>query len=156
VHGLGEKEKTRERVAGKPVPVAAHRASGCQAVIGATHMQFLAHRAVLQAALPLPATLGLSPEEDQVLDRRVDERGYLHLSTLEPYVYHMGNQVDDIAAQAGLLPGALPAGEKVVSAPLDLSHWPWGWRMLAWLARGSFLRGFFIKVYNRLFQIYSQ
>ncbi len=150
VHGLGEKEKTRERVTGKPIPVALHRASGCRAVVGATHMQFLARRAVLQAALPLPATLGLSPEEDQVLDRRVDERGFLHLSTLEPYVYHMGNQVDEIAAQAEILPA------KPLTVGQNISQWPLGWRVLARLARGGLLRGFFTKVYQRLFQIYSQ
>jgi len=161
VHGLGEKDKTRERVTGKPIPVAMQRASGCQAVIGATHMQFLARRALLQVAFPLPATLGLSPEEDQVLDRRVDEHGFLHLSTLEPYVYHMGNQVDEIAAQAGRLltkPLDLSQGIPPFLAPrtLEWEGWPMGWRMLAYLARTSFLRGFFTKMYNRLFQIYSQ
>lgn len=159
VHGLGEKEKTRVRVEGKPISVAVHHASGCRAVIGATHMQFLAPRAVLHLALPLPATLGLSPEEDQVLDRRLDERGFLHLSTLEPYVYHMGNQVDEIATQAGIPPLGVPygtGGREVASTPLDPAQWPVGWRILARLARGSFLHGFFIKLYNRLFQIYSQ
>jgi hypothetical protein len=155
VHGLGEKEKTRERVQGKPIPLALHLASGTQAVIGATHMQFLARRAVLQAALPLPATLGLSPEEDQVLDRRVDEQGFLHLSTLEPYVYHMGNQVDDIATQENVEIPLTPP-ENVNTEKLAIAQWPWGWRMLAKLARASFLRGFLIKLYNRLFQIYAQ
>jgi hypothetical protein len=152
VHGLGEKEKTRERVAGKPVTVAERRTTGCLAVIGATHMQFLARRAVLAQALPLPATLGLSPEEDQVLDRRVDEHGYLHLSTLEPYVYHMGNQVDEIAAKENITGSA---GKPAVQ-PANLDNWPTGWKIFASAARSKLLRGVFTRIYHRLFQIYSQ
>ncbi len=152
VRGLGDKDRTRERVTGKVVTAATHRPSGTRVVIGATHMQFLARRAVLQAALPLPATLGLSPEEDQVLDKRVDDNGFQHLSTPEPWVYHMGNQVDEIA-RAENIP---VVAARVQSAPLSLSNWPVGWRLLAGLARSPALRGFFTKLYNRLFQIYSQ
>jgi hypothetical protein len=153
VHGLGEKEKTRERVEGKPVSVAVQRSSGVRAVIGATHMQFFARRTVLQQALPLPATLGLSPEEDQVLDHRVDKAGFLHLSTLEPYVYHMGNQVDEIAQKENIqILSKSPAAQTVNST----QSWPAGWKVVAALARSRWLRGFFTKLYNRLFQIYSQ
>jgi hypothetical protein len=152
VCGLGDKPKTRERVTGKPIPVVTHCASGCQAVIGATHMQFLARREILQQALPLPATLGLSPEEDQVLDARVDEHGYLHLSTLEPFVYHMGNQIDEIAlAEAIPSPSGREQGEGLPPA-----GWSFGWRIFATLVRSPLLRGFFTRLYNRLFQIYSQ
>jgi hypothetical protein len=153
VRGLGNKDRTRERVEGKPVTAATHRPSGLQAVIGATHMQFMARRAVLQAAMPLPATLGLSPEEDQVLDKRVDDKGFLHLSTPEPFVYHMGNQVDEIAQRENI---RAEAPKALQAAPLSLAAWPAGWRLLASLARSSLLRGFFTKLYNRLFQIYSQ
>ena len=152
VRGLGDKAQTRVRVAGKPVRIAVRRADGIEAVVGATHMQFLARREVLQAALPLPATLGLSPEEDQVLDARVDEHGYLHLSTLEPYVYHMGNQLDEIAQRDGAgLSQIQPAKTGLAASQTGFSQ-----RLLAYLARKSPLKGFFMKLYNRLFQIYSQ
>jgi hypothetical protein len=153
VHGLGEREKTRERIEGKPVTMALQRASGVKAVIGATHMQFIARREVLQCALPLPATMGLSPEEDQVLDRRVDDHGFLHLSTMEPYVYHMGNQVDEIALKENI---QISTREKPVEVITPTQSWPVGWRIVAGLARSHWLRGFFTKLYNRLFQIYSQ
>jgi hypothetical protein len=153
VRGLGDKERTRERVTGKPVTAATHKPSGLKAVIGATHMQFLGRREVLQAALPLPATLGLSPEEDQVLDKRVDDQGFLHLSTPEPYVYHMGNQVDEIAERENI---HITVQLTAQTAPVDISTWPAGWRLMAKLAKSSPLRGFFMKTYNRLFQIYSQ
>ncbi len=153
VRGLGNKERTRERVEGKPVLAALHRTSGVRAVIGATHMQFLGPRAVLQQALPLPATLGLSPEEDQVLDKRVDDHGHLHLSTPEPYVYHMGNQVDEIALGAKIENSAVTAHQPVAASN---DRWPLKWRIIASLARSSLLRGFFTRLYNRLFQIYSQ
>jgi hypothetical protein len=153
VQGLGNQPKTRERVDGKLVQVLVNKSSGAQAVIGATHMQFLARRSVLQQALPLPATLGLSPEEDQALDARVDERGYLHLSTLEPYVYHMGNQVDEITRQAGIM-----KRQNSHSQP-DKQGLPdsrWDVRLLTWLARAPIFKGLFLRLYNRLFQIYSQ
>jgi hypothetical protein len=153
VRGLGNKDRTRERVEGKPVTAATHRPSGLQVVIGATHMQFMARRAILQAALPLPATFGLSPEEDQVLDKRVDDNGFLHLSTPEPFVYHMGNQVDEIAQRENI---RVTARQALQPVQVSLAAWPAGWRLLAGLARSSLLRGFFTKLYNRLFQIYSQ
>jgi hypothetical protein len=116
-------------------------------------MQFLGPRAVFQASLPLPATLGLSPEEDQVLDKRVDDLGYLHLSTPEPYVYHMGNQVDEIALAAKIETSAVLTPQP---AAASITGWPLGWRIVASLARSPLLRGFFTRLYNRLFQIYSQ
>jgi len=153
VLGLGNHPRTRERLAGKPVRLATRRSNGVQAVIGATHMQFLARKAVLAMTLPLPATLGMSPEEDQVLDKRVDDHGFLHLSTLAPYVYHMGNQVDETAIAAKIAIGQVTPP---TSGSPALEGWPVGWRFLAGLAQKSFLRGFFRKLYNRLFQIYSQ
>ena len=153
VLGLGNKPLTRERIEGRPLQVLVNRANGAQAVIGATHMQFLGRRSLLVQALPLPATLGLSPEEDQALDARVDERGYLHLSTLEPYVYHMGNQVDEIARRAAI---QKPRSAENKPARAILSEAGWGVRLLARLARSATFKGFFLKLYNRLFQIYSQ
>lgn len=153
VQGLGNQPKTRERVEGRPVQVLVNQADGCQAVIGATHMQFLARRAVLQQALPLPATLGLSPEEDQALDARIDEGGYLHLSTVDPLVYHMGNQVDEIARREGIAPKESAHSR---TAPAALPDDGWDVRLLARLARSAAFKGLFLRLYNRLFQIYSQ
>jgi hypothetical protein len=71
----------------------------------------------------------------------------------------MGNQVDEIATAEKVAPPPEDAAHHsgtMTSQQVDLSLWPLGWRVLARLARASFLRGFFIKLYNRLFQIYSQ
>jgi hypothetical protein len=62
-----------------------------QAILGASHMQFLIPRQVARQVAPLPASKGLFRAETISLDRKVDELGYLHLSILENYVFHMGN-----------------------------------------------------------------
>ena len=66
-----------------------------RAVLGASHMQFLAKRDVLRSVLPLPAARVLDPAEDREMDLRIDQQGYLHLSTVEAHVFHMGNAVDE-------------------------------------------------------------
>ena len=87
-----------------------------------------------------------------MLDRRVDERGFLHLSTLEPYVYHMGNQVDEIAQQEEIQIDLNSHTVRSQSRRNVTGRWL---AIVAWLARSRFLRGFFTKLYHRLFQIYS-
>jgi hypothetical protein len=59
-------------------------------------MQFIIPRDLARQVFPLPATRGLSGEEDRSLDQAIDRSGYLHLSTREAYVYHMGNTYDEI------------------------------------------------------------
>ncbi len=71
------------------------QASGIVAVMGGTHMQFLARLETIRQVLPLRATQALAPIETGQLDFRIDEAGFLHLSTLAPYVLHMGNVIDD-------------------------------------------------------------
>lgn len=73
-----------------------NRETGVQALLGGnSHQQFLARRAVLQEILPLPASRQLSRKEDTYQDVELDRRGYLHLTTTVPYLYHMGNVVDE-------------------------------------------------------------
>jgi GT2 family glycosyltransferase len=125
------------------------------AVLGATHMQFLARREVIAAVLPLPVSQGLSPAEDRELDMRVDRAGYLHLSTANAYVYHIGNRIDDItrAEAAGL-----PSIDSARPAALKRSWSPLKRRMVrasAGLLKVPFFRKLFLRVYNAMFNLYS-
>ena len=94
VHGLGFGEEVVEKHMGKALPAVRAIQNGTSAVLAAAHIQFMIPRDLARQILPLPAEWALSPEEDKVMDVSVDEAGYLHLSTLIPYVYHMGNTYD--------------------------------------------------------------
>ncbi len=80
--------------------------SGVQALLGASHMQFLARADALRRVLPLPAARGLDQAEDRLLDQRIDDLGLLHLATPVAYVFHIGNSIDEAAAaEIGQLSG---------------------------------------------------
>lgn len=78
-----------------PVCVAEEKASGIRAVVGGAHNQFLVRREVARQIVPLPSQYALSPIEDSAFNRRVDDLGFLQLSTLEPYTFHVGNRLDE-------------------------------------------------------------
>ena len=66
--------------------------------------------------LPLPSGLQLSREQDTYQDMRLDELGYLHLTTTVPYLYHMGNAVDpEIVPEVNKLRRMVPASAPVKS-----------------------------------------
>ncbi len=62
---------------------------------GNSHQQWLSRREIIRQVLPLPANLQLNRQEDTHQDRRLDELNYLHLTTTVPYLYHMGNTIDE-------------------------------------------------------------
>jgi hypothetical protein len=92
--GIGADEQLAQEFRNKTLPSLTYL-NGQTAVIGASHMQFLIPREIARQAVPLPATKGLLRTETMSLDFKIDELGYLHLSTLKPYVFHMGNTLSD-------------------------------------------------------------
>jgi hypothetical protein len=96
IQGVGLPDVQAEGLRHNPVTQVTDLETGRQAILGATHMQFIIPRELARQILPLPATRGLSGEEDRSLDGSIDRSGYLHLSTREAYVYHMGNTYDEI------------------------------------------------------------
>jgi glycosyltransferase involved in cell wall biosynthesis len=99
IKGIGLLAVQAETLRNTPVTQVTDRESRTKAILGATHMQFIIPRDLARQVLPLPATRGLSGEEDRYFDQAIDQAGYLHLSTPEPYVYHMGNFYDEITRQ---------------------------------------------------------
>jgi glycosyltransferase involved in cell wall biosynthesis len=89
--GIGADEALSQRFHDQSLPYLRNAQSGVQAILGASHMQFLIPKEVARQVAPLPANKGLLRAETIGLDRKVDELGYLHLSILENYVFHMGN-----------------------------------------------------------------
>jgi glycosyltransferase involved in cell wall biosynthesis len=137
------------------IAVAAEKNSGVQAVIGATHMQFLMPQKIARSILPLPSKLGLSRDEDFLLDKRVDEAGWMHLSTLKPYVYHMGNILDEKsrseAIEAGYVNVDLLLTEK------KTERWTrWQLRLMNSLGKYAFFKQLFRRIYNLLFKYHAQ
>jgi len=107
-------------------------------------MQFLIPRGLARQIVPLPSTQALLPQETQAIDRRIDEAGYLHLSTLQSHVLHMGN-IYQPALRAEL---GLAGTSRQTAAPKKKSR-------LAKLASAPFLRPFLRKIYKVLFEVFS-
>lgn len=135
----------------KPLPAVTHLESNLQAVIGASHMQFLIPRGVARQVVPLPATMGLRRAETMSLDFKIDALGYLHLSTTEAYVFHMGNTLSErLLAEVAQVTGAVPAPTRPEAKQAPP---PRGWRRLAMvLVQHPRFNRQFVRLYNFLFQ----
>jgi glycosyltransferase involved in cell wall biosynthesis len=128
--------------------------SGIQAVIGASHMQFLIPRSVARQVAPLPATRGLLRKETMSIDYKVDDLGYLHLSTMKPYVFHMGNTVNErLLAEVKALTGKAAApGSRQASRRISRLE-----RGLTALAKRPRFQKTFLRLYSLLFRVlYSE
>jgi hypothetical protein len=125
---------------------------GFQASLGASHMQFMIPAELARRIIPLPYRSGLSQEEDRQLDLRIDQQGKIHLSTLKPYVVHMGNGLDEwvkgLATDAGLKRGEW--AQKTGKGPIAGRTYG-----LGWLARHAGSRRWLVRLYNKLFQVLS-
>ena len=127
---------------------------GFQASLGASHMQFMIPAEFARRIIPLPYHSGLSQEEDRQLDLRIDQHGKLHLSTLKPYVVHMGNVLDvwviGLVSEAGV-------GMEQSTQPRPSVYLPCVTRTygLGWLARQPGSRRWLVRLYNKLFQVLS-
>lgn len=65
-----------------------------EAIGGANHFQFIGYKGVLQKALPEESQADLMWDMVQ-FDQRIDQLGYLRLSTTERFVRHLGNRGSD-------------------------------------------------------------
>ena len=162
--GINADEELAARFHAAPLPSVTNREKGIQAVLGASHMQFIIPRDVARQVTPLPATRGLLRKETMSLDYRTDELGYLHLSVFEPYVFHMGNTINEhllqeIAAlrgaqitektngQAAAVPQTAPGSRKPARNPSTAMRWA-----VALSKRPRFQR-LFLRLYDFLFRV---
>ena len=126
-----------------------------RAVLGASHMQFLVQSDILRKVLPLPSARGLDPEEDREMDLRIDRQGYLHLSTVDPFVFHMGNTIDE----------RLNEELAQLSIPAHFGTGKWDrpapdhgilYRILSSLAQHPRLRWRLAWLYRTLYEVFSE
>ena len=154
--GIGADSELAAPFYANPLPSILNRESRVRAVIGASHMQFLTTREVARQLVPLPATKGLLRAETMSLDYKMDALGYLHLSTLKPFVFHMGNTVNDHLRKE--LDSILKSASSIHAQRAKGSHLKTGpQRLVARLARNPRMNRLFLRFYNLLFQaLYSE
>jgi glycosyltransferase involved in cell wall biosynthesis len=101
--------------------------------IGAAHFEFLAHKSVLQSALPIKMDRPMGQVRE--LDKKLNQQGYLHLSTIRPLIQHMGNR--------------LPDGEKASDSAKQALN-----GRLNRLLDFPLIRRPLLYLYNKIFQLY--
>jgi glycosyltransferase involved in cell wall biosynthesis len=150
--GIGATPELAERFHQQPLPGIQHLPTETQAVLGASHMQFIIPRSIARQVIPLPATKALLRAETMSLDSKIDQLGFLHLSTRQPYVFHMGNTLNErLLAEFQQITGATPEIPKTDPNPqrqLSLAR-----RWLSRIARTPGGRRQLQRIYNLLFQV---
>jgi hypothetical protein len=151
--GVGLDPERLKIIKDTPSRLITNRENGVSAVVGATHMQFVCPRLVAQEIVPLPVSYGLGRLEDRNFNLKVDAAGYLHLSTLAAYVWHMGNVPDQKTIDEVQTMGLL----EMLSAPLQkpLKTGGWAIRVMKRVARFGVFRVMLYRLYNFLFKLYA-
>ncbi len=161
-HGVGMEFQDIEALKQKPVPVVEETRSGVRALIGQSHMQFILPRAVARRVRPLPASHALFREETKRLNAYIDQLGLVQLTSLEAYVYHMGNRLDETALdeiRRMNLDAILHRSPVEDSGPLQAQVPPskkHAMQFLGRLARIPVFKKTFRRLYNFLFEYYAQ
>jgi hypothetical protein len=93
--GVGLETENIEGLKQKPVQVVERTGTGVRAMIGQSHMQFVLPRSVARRIRSLPSSHALFREETKKINVYIDELGLVQLTSLEAYVYHMGNRLDE-------------------------------------------------------------
>jgi glycosyltransferase involved in cell wall biosynthesis len=117
--------------------------NGVHAYVGASHMQYLTSRQVIDQMTPQRFAHALHTEDDQYFDRAIEEAELLRLSVDRPYVHHIGNTLSEdwqVEAFEKLV------GEKTVQMKRSRAgrkrHWLWGRskvrRVFQWLYEWAF------------------
>jgi glycosyltransferase involved in cell wall biosynthesis len=160
--GFGLKAEQEQELLETPVCMAEEKNSGIRAIVGGGHNQFLVRREVARRIVPIPTRLALSPVEDSAFNRRVDDLGFLQLSTFEPYTFHVGNRLDDWTRaevdRLGLDQVLASSGDqRDRSIPASASQSKQNvLSLLGRLSRLKFINKLLRRAYNLLFEFYAK
>jgi len=162
VRSIGDNPELRTRYEKHEWQIVRNSVMDTEAILGATHFQFLAQKTVLEQITPLPAIYGLNREDDYQIIARIDHLGLLQLSTITPYVYHMGNQIDETTLgdiQRDHLTDVLDS-KGAVSASTDRNQITPAKKNALWMlhqmAKVPFLKLLVQRLYNLLFEYYAR
>lgn len=148
--GIGASEEVAAPFYKQPLPAVRHKEGDIQAVLGASHMQFIIPRAVARQVVPLPATKALLRAETMSLDYKIDSLGYLHLSTTQPYVFHMGNTLSErLLQELSAITGEAHAAPDLPEQAARRRSW--ALRLLTRLASSPRFQPHVLRAYNLLF-----
>jgi glycosyltransferase involved in cell wall biosynthesis len=160
--GVGLDPGKIEELKLEPVLIVEEVKSGVRAVIGQSHMQFIMPREVARKVLPLPSSHALFRQETKIINEHIDQLGLLQLTSLEAFVYHMGNQLDgttleeiqrtDLGAISPHAPVMTPFSSQSGASPSKKR----AWQMLRWAARSPFIKKTLLRLYNLLFEFFAQ
>jgi len=155
VRGRGINQKRAQYYKEMLLDKVTNTTTGVEAYLGGnSHGQFIGPRAVLTQLLPLPSGLQLSREQDTYQDVRLDELGFLHLTTTVPYIYHMGNELDpEIIPEINRLRKLLPAKVSVKSKARRKTNL--AWKLLVQGYKYPPIRKILLRLYNNLYEIIS-
>jgi glycosyltransferase involved in cell wall biosynthesis len=103
---------------------------GKSAFAGASHFQFIVRRDILDKIFPMKSEKPMRGEPE--FDKIVNDLGYLRLSTVEPYVLHMGNSLPE---------AILPLKNTATPRRTSLANIP-------------FIRAILLRLYGIIFHIY--
>lgn len=150
--GIGATDELAAQFYENSLPAVTNQSTGTQAVIGASHMQFLTRRSIARQIVPLQASKGLLRSETMGIDYRIDELGYLHLSTLKPYVFHMGNTLNErLKTEVETITGTtFPSAP---AHPTEAQNESQKHRWLVRLAKNPRINDLFMRTYNLLFRV---
>lgn len=149
--GIGADDDLSARFFNMDLPYITELRSNTNAVIGATHMQFIIPAEVASQLTPLPVSKGLHRAETTALDRKIDELGYLHLSSQENYVMHMGNMINEkLLSEVQELDGSFYI--QADSEKLVLSKRSVLFRLVLRLLRRPSINHFFLRIYDFLYR----
>ena len=154
MHVLGYGEDVLDQYLEKKVPTLQDKQNIDRAYLGACHMQFLGRREQLQQILPLPSNMALSTREDLEFDTRIDNKGWLRLTTTDFNVIHMGNHLEE-AVLKELQSGEAISDKNKASASVATHKNNLAWRILVACNRIGFMKKIFKRLYVNLFELYS-
>jgi hypothetical protein len=112
---------------------------------------FIIPQKIARDLVPLPVSKGLFRKETMSLDHKIDEIGYMHLSTKENYVMHMGNSVSTkLRSEVQALDG--PIEINTGQDEMILSNKSGLFRLILKLMSVHRVNQFFLNVYDFLYR----
>jgi glycosyltransferase involved in cell wall biosynthesis len=122
--------------------------AGVTAFVGASHMQYLTRRELLERIPRYRSDKVITKKNDFWIDSYMEENEYLRLSASQPFVYHIGNAISEewLADEFRRLVQDERGTTKVIGVARR-PHWFWG----RWRVR-RVLRAIYEQTFNLLYK----